>query len=89
MRVVGLHWLRPLTVDDVVRGARATGRVLGVDETRHGGGVGQGIVTALVENGFGGRIIRVASRNGYPPRVAPRRRYCSARMTSSARSAGC
>jgi hypothetical protein len=45
----------------------ATGRVLAVDETRHSGGVGDGIVTALVENGFGGRIIRVASRDSYVP----------------------
>jgi 2-oxoisovalerate dehydrogenase E1 component len=28
---------------------------------------GEGIVTALVENGFGGRIIRVASRDSYVP----------------------
>jgi 2-oxoisovalerate dehydrogenase E1 component len=41
--------------------------VLVVDETRHGGGVGEGIVTALVENGFRGRIIRVASRDSYVP----------------------
>jgi hypothetical protein len=63
--------------------------VLVVDETKHGGGVGERIVTALAENGFGGWIIRVASRNSYPPRVAPRTPCCSARMTSSARSAGC
>ncbi len=62
MRVVGLRWRMPLTIDDVV---------------------GEGIVTALVENGFGCRIIRVASRNSYPPRVAPRRPCCSARTTST------
>jgi hypothetical protein len=58
-----------------------------VDETRHGGGVGEGIVTALVENGFGDRIL-VSSRDSYVPLAAtPRRRYCSVRTTSSARSA--
>src|SRR5438046_2343795 len=46
MRVVGLRWLMPLPVDDMVREANATGRVLVVDETKHGGGVGEGIVTA-------------------------------------------
>jgi len=35
--------------------------------SREGGGVGEGIVTALVENGFGGWIIRVASRDRYVP----------------------
>jgi 2-oxoisovalerate dehydrogenase E1 component len=67
MRVVDLRWLMPLPVDDMVREANATGRVLVVDETRHSGGVGEGIVTALVERGFGGRIIRVASRDSYVP----------------------
>jgi 2-oxoisovalerate dehydrogenase E1 component len=41
--------------------------VLAVDETWHSGGVGEGIVTALVENGFAGPIIRVASRDSYVP----------------------
>ena len=67
MRVVDLRWLMPLPVDDMIREANATGRVLVVDETRHSGGVGEGIVTALVERGFGGRIIRVSSRDSYVP----------------------
>ena len=67
MRVVDLRWLMPLPVDDMIREANATCRVLVVDETRHSGGVGEGIVTALVERGFGGRIIRVASRDSYVP----------------------
>ena len=79
MRVVGLRWLMPLPVDDVVRGAGATGRVLVVDETKHGCGVGERIVTARVEDGFGCWIIRVASHNSYPPQVAPRTPCCLAR----------
>ena len=67
MRIVDLRWLMPLPVDDMIREANATGRVLVVDETRHSGGVGEGIVTALVEGGFGGRIIRVSSRDSYVP----------------------
>jgi 2-oxoisovalerate dehydrogenase E1 component len=67
LRVVDLRWLMPLPVDDILREADATGRVLVVDETRHSGGVGEGIVTALVERGFAGPIARVASRDSYVP----------------------
>jgi 2-oxoisovalerate dehydrogenase E1 component len=67
LRVVDLRWLMPLPVDDILREADATGRVLVVDETRHSGGVGEGIVTALVERGFAGPIVRVASRDSYIP----------------------
>ena len=38
--VLDLRWLAPLPIDDVLAAARATGRVLVVDETRHTGGVG-------------------------------------------------
>jgi 2-oxoisovalerate dehydrogenase E1 component len=64
---VDLRWIAPLPVEDVLREAAATGRALVVDETRHSGGVGEGVVTALVEGGFGGRIARVASRDSYVP----------------------
>ncbi len=66
-RIVDLRWLAPLPVDDMLREAHATGRVLVVDETRHTGGVGEGIVTALVENGFQGSISRVASADSFVP----------------------
>jgi len=67
LRVVDLRWLMPLPVEDILREADATGRVLVVDETRHSGGVGEGIVTALVEGGFAGRIARVSSHDSYVP----------------------
>jgi 2-oxoisovalerate dehydrogenase E1 component len=67
MRVVDLRWLMPLPVEDMLREANATGRVLVVDETRHSGGVGEGIVSSLVEGGFAGRIRRVASLDSYVP----------------------
>jgi 2-oxoisovalerate dehydrogenase E1 component len=54
-------------VEDIMSAARSTGRVLVVDETRHTGGVGEGIVTALVEGGFDGRILRVASQDSFVP----------------------
>jgi 2-oxoisovalerate dehydrogenase E1 component len=66
-RVLDLRWLAPLPVEDVLREAGATGRVLVVDETRHDGGVGEGVVTALVEGGYDGPIARVAGRNSFVP----------------------
>ncbi|GIM83923.1 thiamine pyrophosphate-dependent enzyme [Winogradskya consettensis] len=60
-RVVDLRWLSPLPVADLVREASATGRVLIVDETRRSGGVGEGILAALVDGGFVGAVRRIAS----------------------------
>jgi 2-oxoisovalerate dehydrogenase E1 component len=67
LRVVDLRWLMPLPVEDMMREADATGRVLVVDETRHSGGVGEGIVSALVERRFAGRIARVSGADSYIP----------------------
>jgi 2-oxoisovalerate dehydrogenase E1 component len=66
-RVLDLRWISPLPVEDLLREASATGRVLVADETRHAGGVGEGVITALVEHGFAGRIARVASTDSYVP----------------------
>jgi 2-oxoisovalerate dehydrogenase E1 component len=66
-RVLDLRWLAPLPVDDIMAAASATGRVLVADETRHAGGVGEGVLTALVEAGFTGRIGRVASQDSFVP----------------------
>jgi len=66
-RVVDLRWLAPLPVPDVLREAAATGRVLVVDETRHSGGVGEGVVTALVEGGYDGRVSRVSAVDSFIP----------------------
>ena len=66
-RVLDLRWLSPLPVDDLMREANATGAVVVADETRHSGGVGEGVITALVEHGFTGRIARVASCDSYVP----------------------
>ena len=65
--MLDLRWLAPLPVDDLLRAAEATGRVLVADETRHSGGVGEGVITALVETGFAGRMARVASSDSYVP----------------------
>jgi 2-oxoisovalerate dehydrogenase E1 component len=66
-RIVDLRWIAPLPLADLLREADATGKVLVVDETRHSGGVGEGIVTALLENGYAGRLARVSSRDSYIP----------------------
>jgi 2-oxoisovalerate dehydrogenase E1 component len=67
VRVVDLRWLAPLPVGDVLREAEATGRVLVVDETRRTGAVSEGVVTALVDAGFQGRISRVTSEDSFVP----------------------
>jgi 2-oxoisovalerate dehydrogenase E1 component len=66
-RVVDLRWLAPLPIDDVLREATATGRTLVVDETRQTGGVGEGVVAALVARGYSGRLARVASKDSFIP----------------------
>jgi 2-oxoisovalerate dehydrogenase E1 component len=66
-RVVDLRWLAPLPVDDVMREARATGRVLVVDETRRTGGVSEGVVAELLDAGFTGRVTRVTSKDSFVP----------------------
>ncbi len=66
-RVLDLRWIAPLPVADLLRESEATDRVLVADETRRSGGVGEGVVTALVEHGFRGRIARVASHDSYIP----------------------
>ncbi len=66
-RVVDLRWLAPLPVDDVLREAAATGRVLVVDETRRTGGVSEGILAELVDAGYAGRLARVTSKDSFVP----------------------
>jgi 2-oxoisovalerate dehydrogenase E1 component len=66
-RVLDLRWLAPLPVDDVLREARATSRVLVVDETRRTGGVSEGVLATLVDAGFDGRMARVASKDSFVP----------------------
>lgn len=66
-RVVDLRWLAPLPVADMLREANASGRTLIVDETRHAGGVGEGVLAALLENGYTGDVDRVASADSFIP----------------------
>jgi len=66
-RVLDLRWLAPLPTRDLLRAATATGAVLVADETRRTGGVAEGVITALVDAGFTGRIGRVASQDSFVP----------------------
>ena len=66
-RVVDMRWLAPLPVHDILREADATGRVLVVDETRTSGGVSEGVVAALVDDGFTGPLARVTSDDSFIP----------------------
>ena len=66
-RVVDLRWLSPLPVADIVREASATRRVLVVDETRRSGGVGEGVLAALVDAGYVGAARRVSAVDSFIP----------------------
>jgi 2-oxoisovalerate dehydrogenase E1 component len=66
-RVVDLRWLSPLPVADIIRESSSTGRVLVVDETRRSGGVGEGVLAALVDTGYVGVARRVAAVDSFIP----------------------
>ena len=66
-RVLDLRWLAPLPVEDILREANATGRVLVVDETRRTGGVSEGVLAELLDAGFAGRLARVTSKDSFVP----------------------
>jgi 2-oxoisovalerate dehydrogenase E1 component len=66
-RVVDLRWLAPLPVEAVAAHAADVGRVVVVDETRHTGGAGEGVVTGLVAAGFRGPLGRVAANDSFVP----------------------
>jgi 2-oxoisovalerate dehydrogenase E1 component len=67
-RVVDLRWLAPLDAALVCEQVRATGRALIVDEGRRTGGIGEALVTLLVEAGLGGLpITRLAGEDSPVP----------------------
>jgi 2-oxoisovalerate dehydrogenase E1 component len=67
VRVVDLRWLAPLPAEDMLSHARATNRVLVVDETRRTGGVGDSIIGSLLENGYTGQLASVSSQDSFIP----------------------
>ena len=68
VRVVDLRWLVPLKAGFIAAQAADARRVLVVDEGRHSAGVGEGILTALVEAGLGHLPLRrVSGADTYTP----------------------
>ena len=68
VRVVDLRWLVPLNEDFIAGQAADAKRILVVDEGRHSAGVGEGVITALVEAGHGAiPLRRVVGVDCYTP----------------------
>jgi 2-oxoisovalerate dehydrogenase E1 component len=67
-RVVDLRWLAPLNDAFIVAQARGAKRILVLDEGRRSAGVGEGIITAIVEGGLGATPLqRVVGVDTYTP----------------------
>jgi 2-oxoisovalerate dehydrogenase E1 component len=67
-RVLDLRWLSPLNTDLIAKHARECGKALVVDEGRRSGGVGEGVVTTIVEQcGRDVQIQRVVGQDTYIP----------------------
>ncbi|MEO7067301.1 MAG: thiamine pyrophosphate-dependent enzyme [Rhodanobacter sp.] len=58
VRVVDLRWLAPLNDAFIVAQARNAKHILVLDEGRKSAGVGEGIITAIVEGGLGAKPLR-------------------------------
>ncbi len=68
VRVVDLRWLVPLNEAFIREQAAGAKRILIVDEGRRSAGVGEGIVAAVVEGGYGARPFRrVAGADTFTP----------------------
>ncbi len=68
VRVVDLRWLVPLNDAAIARHAGECARVIVVDEGRHSAGVGEGVITAVVEGGQGVKPLqRVVGVDTYTP----------------------
>lgn len=68
VRVVDLRWLQPLNAAAIARHAGECARILVVDEGRRSAGVGEGIITAVVEAGHGAKPLRrVVGEDTYTP----------------------
>ncbi|GHA70711.1 thiamine pyrophosphate-dependent enzyme [Cognatilysobacter bugurensis] len=68
VKVVDLRWLVPLNDAYIAEQARGAKRVIVVDEGRRSAGVGEGVITALSEAGFGAvPLQRVVGADTYTP----------------------
>jgi 2-oxoisovalerate dehydrogenase E1 component len=71
-RILDLRWLRPLDEAAILRHARATRRVLVVDEGRRSGGVAEPVLAVIAEGAPAGAVAaaRVAGADTYIPLAA-------------------
>lgn len=63
-RIVDLRWLAPLPLDSLLNAVKGCARILIVDETRHAGGVAEGVMAALFEAGHR-RIARYCAQDSF------------------------
>ncbi|HEY3234982.1 MAG TPA: transketolase C-terminal domain-containing protein, partial [Polyangiaceae bacterium] len=66
-RVLDLRWLAPLPLEDVLRHATETGRLLVVDECRAEGNISEALAAAVVDAGAEIRFRRVTSAASFIP----------------------
>ena len=67
-RVVDLRWLAPLNDAFIAAQAKNAKRILVLDEGRKSAGVGEGVITAIVEAGYGSTPLeRVVGADTYTP----------------------
>ncbi|HEU5267523.1 MAG TPA: transketolase C-terminal domain-containing protein, partial [Jatrophihabitans sp.] len=67
VQVLDLRWVTPLSAGPMLAAIGDPARILVADETRHSGGVGEGVVSALLDAGYRGRLARVASLDSFVP----------------------
>lgn len=68
VRVLDLRWLVPLNADWIATQAKGAKRIIVLDEGRHSAGIGEGVITALVEAGHGQvPLRRVTGADTYTP----------------------
>jgi 2-oxoisovalerate dehydrogenase E1 component len=68
VRVVDLRWLAPLNSTFIAEQAQSAKRIIVLDEGRRSAGVGEGIITAIVEGGHGATPLqRVVGADTYTP----------------------
>ncbi|WP_300614776.1 thiamine pyrophosphate-dependent enzyme [Dokdonella sp.] len=68
VRTVDLRWLVPLNESFIAAQAKSAKRIVVVDEGRHSAGVGEGVITAIVEGGCGATPLRrVVGADTYTP----------------------
>ena len=68
VRVVDLRWLAPLNDAFIVAEAKTAKRIIVLDEGRKSAGVGEGVITAIVEGGLGATPLeRVVGADTFTP----------------------